>query len=136
MKLLMFDSQEFWYKTFSKTIEEAETVNEGKKVDDSVVVFLQSESEDEARSGKVLKKAVSNISWLAKKIGRTRILLHSFAHLSESKSSIEFAGEVIESIKTKLVEKGFEVETTPFGYFNEFKIHVRGESLAKVWKSI
>jgi len=136
MKLLMFDSPTFWYKTYKKTVEDAENVEGEKSINNSVVVFLQSEGEDEERRGKVLKKAVGNISWLTKKNGRTRILLHSFAHLSESKSSIEFAQEMIESLQTKLTEKGFEVETTPFGYFLEFKIHVGGESLAKVWKSI
>lgn len=136
MKLLMFDSPEFWYKTFEKTVEGAESVNGQKTTKDSVVVFLQSESEDESRKGKVLKKAVGNISWLARKVGRTKVMLHSFAHLSENKSSIEFAQEMIESLKGKLTEKGFIVDSTPFGYFLEFKIHVGGESLAKVWKSI
>ncbi|MFC2154480.1 threonyl-tRNA synthetase editing domain-containing protein [Candidatus Altiarchaeota archaeon] len=136
MKLLMFDSPEFWYTTYSKVVEDAQSVTEEKTVSDAVVVFLQSESEDEERSGKVLKKAVGNISWLANKVGRKKILLHCFAHLSESKSSVEFAEEMIGSLTSKLTEKGFEVDTTPFGYLLEFKIHVGGESLAKVWKSI
>jgi len=136
MKILMFDSPEFWYRTFSKTLESVESMNEEKTVKDSIVIFLQSESEDESQNERVLEKAVSNISWLAKKVGRVKITLHSFAHLSESKSSIEFAKKMIKSIKSKLIEKGFEVDMTPFGYFLEFKIHVNGESLAKVWKSI
>jgi hypothetical protein len=136
MKLLMFDSPEFWYKTFSKTLDSVQEVNEEHKVENTVVVFLQSEKEDEARKDGVLKDAVGNISWLARKVGRTKVMLHSFAHLSDSKSSIEFAQETISALKAKLTDKGFEVDTTPFGYFLEFKIHVGGQSLAKVWKSI
>ena len=136
MKLLMFDSPEFWYRTFSKTVESVQEVNEEHESDDSVVVFLQSEKEDEGRRDSVLKDAVGNISWLARKLGRTRIMLHSFAHLSDSKSSIEFAQEAIGALKARLAEKGFEVDTTPFGHFLEFRIHVGGKSLAKVWKSI
>ena len=35
-----------------------------------------------------------------------------------------------------LVERtGYTVMTTPFGYFNEFSIHVAGDSLAKVFKA-
>jgi len=98
--------------------------------------FIQSEKEDEGRKDSVIKEAVGNITWLAKKVGRTRIMLHSFAHLSDSKSSIEFAQEAINSLKARLTEKGFDVDTTPFGYFLEFKIHVGGQSLAKVWKSV
>jgi len=39
-------------------------------------------------------------------------------------------------IKDKLTAKGLETSMTPFGYFYEFKIHVKGKSLAKVWKSL
>jgi hypothetical protein len=60
--------------------------------------------------------------------------LHSFAHLSNSKSDIEFAQKTLEGIQSSLKGKGYEVITTPFGYFLEFWIHVMGESLAKVWK--
>jgi len=63
-------------------------------------------------------------------------VLHSFAHLSDSKSSIKFAATVFEIIKDKLIQKGYEVYVTPFGYFLEFKVHVLGESLAKVWKAL
>ncbi|VVB54674.1 Threonine--tRNA ligase [uncultured archaeon] len=136
MKLLMFDSPEFWYKTFSRTVENIEEVNKEHRIENAVVVFLQSEKDDESRRDGVLKEAAGNIIWLAKKVGRTKILLHSFAHLSDSKSSIEFAQETINSLKEKLTEKGFETDTTPFGHFLEFKIHVSGQSLAKVWKNI
>ena len=85
---------------------------------------------------RVVKKAVENISWLARKTDRKRVVLHSFAHLSESKSSTTFAEAVFKSIMDALCAKGLETRMTPFGYFLEFTIHVRGESLAKVWKSI
>jgi hypothetical protein len=85
---------------------------------------------------KAVKKAVENISWLAKKTDRKKVVLHYFGHLSESKSSVEFADYAIKTIKDKLTAKGFETSMTPFGYLFEFKIHVKGESLAKVWKSL
>ncbi|HET8687215.1 MAG TPA: threonyl-tRNA synthetase editing domain-containing protein [Methanosarcina sp.] len=43
---------------------------------------------------------------------------------------------ILKAIKEKLTAKGLETSMTPFGYLLEFKIHVKGESLAKVWKSI
>lgn len=135
MKLLMFDTDEFWYKTFSKTVESVETCDKEESTEDSLVIFINVEKEDEIKKDKNVKKAVDNIWWLAKKTDRKMVVLHSFGHLSESKSSIEFAEEAIEAIRGKLVQKGLEVSVTPFGYFLEFKIHVKGESLAKVWKS-
>lgn len=136
MKLLMFDTNDFWYKTFGKTVETAETCDREESTTDSLVIFINVEKEDEARRDKVVKKAVNNICWLAKKTDREKVVLHSFGHLSESKSSIEFAEDVIKTIKDKLSAKGLETSMTPFGYLFEFKIHVKGESLAKVWKSI
>lgn len=136
MKLLMFDTNDFWYKTFSKTIESAKDCEKEELTTDSLVIFINVEKEDEVQRDKVVKKTVNNICWLAKKTDRKKVVLHSFGHLSESKSSIEFAENAMKMIKDKLTAKGLETSMTPFGYFYEFKIHVKGESLAKVWKSL
>jgi len=136
MKLLMFHVNEFWYKTFSKTLDNVETVNKEATIGKSLVVFIQAEKEDEERKDKIRKKAFENIKWLAKKINVEEIALHFFGHLSESKSSPEFAQEMINEIEKSLKERGFKTHTTPFGYFLEFKLHVFGESLAKVFKSL
>ncbi|MCP8316155.1 MAG: threonyl-tRNA synthetase editing domain-containing protein [archaeon] len=136
MKLLMFNTKEFWYKTFSKTVESVEDLMKEDKWEDALVIFLNVEKEDEEKPNKVLMKAVDNISWLARKVEGRKIVLHSFTHLSESKSTIEFAEKIIKDIRERLQVKGYEAYTTPFGYLLEFKIHVLGDSLAKVWKDI
>ena len=136
MKLLMFDANDFWYKTFEKTVDEVETCDIEVSIQDALVIFMNVEENDEIKRDSVVKKAVDNISWLTRKTGRKRVVLHSFAHLSESKSSITFAKEAFRLIMNRLEAKGLETHMTPFGYFLEFKIHVRGESLAKVWKSL
>ncbi|WMW25288.1 threonyl-tRNA synthetase editing domain-containing protein [Methanolobus sediminis] len=136
MKLLMFDTEYFWYETFRKNLEQADDAENEERIEDTAVVFIHSEAEDENRRNKVLKSAVSNLKWYLNKVGKERIVLHSFAHLSSSNSSPEFAMEIITDIKEKLASKGIDVRTTPFGYFSEFSIHVRGESLAKVFKEI
>lgn len=100
------------------------------------MIFVHVEAEDELNRDKVVRRAVDHILWLAKKTNRHRVVLHFFAHLSDSKSSVEFAREALCAIRYRLNSKGFEASTTPFGYFLEFQIHVKGESLAKVWKSI
>jgi polysaccharide deacetylase 2 family uncharacterized protein YibQ len=136
MKLLMFDTDRFWYRTFSKTLEQAAAVEGEVTVTDAIVVFVNVEKEDEEASEKAVRKAVDNVAWLARKTGRQKIVLHSFAHLSESKSGPGCAQKVMETMGEKLAGKGYEVASTPFGYLLEFDIHVRGESLAKVWKTI
>lgn len=136
MKLLMFDTESFWYKTYDKTVAQADVDEKEEAVADALVVFINVEKEDEAAGDKKAKKAADNIEWLSKKTGRRRIVLHSFAHLSDSRSSIEFAKHAIGSIKERLNSRGYEASSTPFGHLLEFDIRVRGESLAKVWKSI
>lgn len=136
MKLLMFHVNEFWYKTFSKTLDNVEKIEKEETIGESLVIFIQAEKADELQKDKIRKKAFENIKWLAKKVNVEEIILHSFGHLSESKSSPEFAQEMISEIKKSLEERSFKTRTTPFGYFLEFKIHVLGESLAKVFKSL
>ncbi|MHA3964884.1 MAG: threonyl-tRNA synthetase editing domain-containing protein, partial [Candidatus Thorarchaeota archaeon SMTZ1-45] len=62
--------------------------------------------------------------------------LHSFAHLDDSKSDPEFADSLIEDVAVKLREREFNVHVVPFGHFYEFNMHVKGPSLAKVFKKI
>lgn len=136
MKMLMFDTENFWFDTFSKTIDDVEDINEEEEFKNTAVVFIHVEFEDEERKNKVVQSAVKNVKWYLNKINKGKIVLHSFAHLSSSTSSPEFAVEIISDVKEKLVNKDIETYTTPFGYFSEFSIHVRGESLAKVFKDI
>ncbi len=90
--------------------------------------------EDEAKRDSVMQKFVKNIKWIAGKFNTKNVVLHSFNHLSSSKSTPEFAQSLLEEAIERLRRTGYEVMPTPFGYFNEFKIHVAGDSLAKVYK--
>jgi len=136
MKLLLFDVEYFWFDTHSKTIENVEDIEIEEKIDNTAVVFIHVELEDETRKSNVIKSAIGNIKWYLNKINKDKIVLHSFAHLSSSKSSPEFAMETIVSIEDKLRNKGIKVYTVPFGYLYQFAIHVKGESLAKVFVEI
>jgi hypothetical protein len=132
----MFNVQKFWYKTYEKTLKEVKDTDAEESVKNAIIVFANVEREDQEHTVGTIRKAVKNILWLARKTGRSRIVLHSFAHLSDSKSSVEYASKVFEAMEDRLTQKGYAVSSTPFGYFLEFKIHVLGESLAKVWKAI
>lgn len=136
MKMLMFDTEYFWFDTFSKTLESVEDIEKEEKIENTAVVFIHVELEDEERKNKVVKNAVKTLKWYLNKVNKEKIVLHSFAHLSSSTSSPELAAEIVSEIKEKLENKGIKAYTTPFGYFSEFSIHVRGESLAKVFKDI
>ncbi|HYQ48692.1 MAG TPA: threonyl-tRNA synthetase editing domain-containing protein [Thermodesulfovibrionales bacterium] len=134
MKLLMFYTKDWWYKTASKTLETAPDLDIEESMRDAVVIFFHCEAEDEPRTDSVREKFVKNAKWLAGKFGSRNIVLHSFNHLSSSKSSPEFAKQLLDEVIIRLERTGYTVMQTPFGYFNEFRMHVAGDSLAKVFK--
>ena len=134
MKLLMFYVHEWWYKTASKSLPEVPDKEREESLKNSVVIFFHAEAEDEANRERVLQKFVKNTKWIAGKFSTKSVVLHSFNHLSSSKSSPEFAEALLKEVKERLQRTGYEVIVTPFGYFNEFKMHVAGDSLAKVFK--
>ena len=134
MKLLLFYSHSFFYETAAKSLPSAPDVKKKEKVTDAVVVFFHVEAEDRERKGKVVLKFVKNVKWLCGKFSTRNVVLHSFNHLSGSKADPDFSKEVLDEVLERLTRTDFQVSVTPFGYFNEFKIHVAGDSLAKVFK--
>jgi hypothetical protein len=132
----MFYTPEFWFKTFQKMLPDVPDTDVEQNVENAVVVFYQCESEDEDRFKTVLAKAVKNIKWLTRKFDTDTVVLHSFSHLSTSKASTEFTASLIDHVKLKLKNVDYTIHETPFGYLNEWKMHVAGESLAKVFKDI
>lgn len=135
MKLLLFYAPSFWFKTFKKVLPHAADQDVETTCRKAVVVFYQVEAEDMARRSKVLTKFAKNVKWLAGKFHAKTIVLHSFNHLSMSKATPEFAQGFVADTRKRLEGTGYRVTETPFGYLNEWKIHVAGDSLAKVFKA-
>ena len=136
MKLILFYAPFFWFKTHRRVLEHVPDMEQEELFEEAVVVFYQVEAEDVERRGKVLTKLVKNVKWLAGKFRSQTVVLHSFNHLSGSKAGPEFAGPLIDDARERLERSGYTVGFTPFGYLNEWKMHVAGDSLAKVFKEI
>ena len=137
MKLLMFHVREFWYHTHRRSLEsEEEREEQGGMPEGGLLAWVQVESRDLPRSDSVIRKAAKNLKWLARKVAVERITLHSFAHLSDDRADPSEAQRVIGNIAGRLENAGFAVQQTPWGYFNEFRMHVEGPSLAKVYKDL
>ncbi|MHA1615080.1 MAG: threonyl-tRNA synthetase editing domain-containing protein [Candidatus Thorarchaeota archaeon] len=125
----MFHVESFWYR-----LNES---NENKtEVGESVLVWIHSEESDESDRSRVIRKMVKNIRWLSNKVGCETVILHSFAHLDDSKADPDFADSLIEEVALKLRDRDYDVHIVPFGHFYEFNVHVKGPSLAKVFKKI
>ena len=134
MKILMFHAPSFWFKTYKKVLENVPEVDEARSVENALVVFYHAEETDTGNRSSVLTKLIKNIKWLSGKFRTKNLVLHSFNHLSTSKADPEFTRDLINEANERLTRSDFRVTETPFGYLNEWKIHVAGESLAKVFK--
>ena len=71
-----------------------------------------------------------------KKNNTQKLILHSFAHLSESKADPTITKAIFERAQEKMENVGYEVHQTPFGYFLDLIVDAPGESLARVFKDL
>jgi hypothetical protein len=134
MKLLLFFAHSFSYETAAKSLATVPDVKKKESIEDAVVIFFHVEAEDTEKRNKVIQKFVKNAKWLCGKFDTKNVVLHSFNHLSGSKAGPDFSKELLEDVVGRLERTDYRVMITPFGYFNEFTIHVAGDSLAKVFK--
>jgi len=127
----------FSYVPAIKNIENAEEITEGKAYTNAILAFIQVEESDEEKDVKSReKKLVNHLKWTARKNNTKKVILHSFAHLSESKASVEFTKELFDLAEERLQNADFETAQTPFGYFLDLKIDAPGYSLARIWASL
>ena len=134
MKLLLFYAHSFSYETAAKSLSTVPDIEKKENVRDAAVIFFHVEADDVEKRNKVVQKFVKNVKWLCGKFATRNVVLHSFNHLSSSKAEPSFSGELLDEVASRLERTDFQVIVTPFGYFNEFTIHVAGDSLAKVFK--
>ena len=138
MKLLVFLTKVFEYEASAAGSPLAADVPEPSddRVGRAIVAFIQCEPRDEERGEAVLKQAVKYFRWFSRKRYVTRLVLHSFAHLAEERSSPEFARDLLQELGDRLENHGFKVHHTPFGWSLEWTMSVEGHGYAKTFKSL
>lgn len=136
MKLLMIFVKKFSYTPTIKTLDGFEEHTESRTFENALVGFIQAEEQDtEKEILKVEKNLTKNLKWGARKNNINFIVLHSFAHLSESKASPEFTKQVFDLSEKRLQNADYETAQTPFGYFLDLDIQAPGFSQARMFKS-
>ena len=137
MKVLTLFVDEFSYRPQQKNLENVEEVSEGKQFLKAILAFIQAEQTDEENDLKSReKKLVNHLKWVARKNETNTIILHSFAHLSESKASPEFTKKLFNEAEKRLQKAGYSTAQTPFGYFLDLNIKAPGFSLARIWANL
>ena len=136
MKLLMIYTNKFGYKPAVRNLDFVKNISEENSFENCLVAFIQAEEKDEEDINSIEKKLVKNLKWAAKKNETNLVILHSFAHLSESKASPEFTKELFEKAEARLKNANYETAQTPFGYFLDLKVDAPGYFLARIFKSL
>lgn len=134
MRVLFWYMDRFAYKPSVKNLEQAETVNQGGEIKNAIVAFVHGEEKDEENAQKVETKLIKNMKWLAGKWECKTLVLHSFAHLSDSKCEPACLKSLFDRAEQRLKDVGYEVVQTPYGYFLDIELSAPGRSLARVYK--
>jgi hypothetical protein len=136
MKILMIYCRRFGYKTSQKGLDSAPDLDSAETVENALVGFIGVEAEDEADPGYVETKLVKNMKWAARKNETSRVVLHSFTHLSESKADPEVTKSIFDSAEERLAAADYTVSQTPFGWFLDLHIDAPGNPLTRLFKDI
>lgn len=135
MKLLMIYTDRFAYHPAHKTLENEPDSATGAEITAAVIGLIHAEAQDEEDPAKVEKKLIKNLKWGARKNDTSRIVLHSFSHLAETKAGADFTRELLNSAKQRLATAGYATWQTPFGYFLDLDLHAPGRSTARIFAS-
>lgn len=137
MKVLVFYTNQFSYSPAQKNLDHAPEPGPPQTFEKCILAFIQVESSDEDKDVKSReKKLVNHLKWTARKNNTNHIILHSFAHISTSKASIDFTKAIFDAAQARLENSGHKVAQTPFGYFLDLKIDAPGYSLARIWAEL
>lgn len=133
MKLLLLYAHDYWLRPFEKSVPEAPDRDAEMTATAAVVALVHVEAQDPEQHARIVTQAIKQVKWLAGKFTTRNVVLHSFAHLAASRAEPAQAEALLADMQARLAGAGYAVQVSPFGYFNEFRLHVAGPSLAKVF---
>ena len=127
MKILSFNAASFSTDPVTRQRDDADEEYPDTSWQDVLVVFIQVETVDEDRQQKIAGRAAKLIKWICSKVERKHVVLHSFAHLSESKADPAIAQSVLTVIQERLQRAGYLAEQTPWGWMNRLHLDALGD---------
>ena len=135
MKLLMIYCSRFGYNPSLKTLEDFEEVSNSMAFENALVAFIHAELKDEENLKGVETKLLKNIKWAAGKNNTKNVVLHSFAHLAETKADPHLTKEAFDKVEERLKNADYQCAQTPFGYFLDLDMQAPGISQARIFSS-
>ncbi len=138
MKVLLIHCDFFSFEVTKKTKFAEEITEECKScgIKDALVVFVTIEKKDEKDVDRVVKKGVEEIDVGAKRVGARKLVVYPFVHLSADTGSPQVARNLIDKLREKLTEAGYEVRKAPFGWEKVFSLTSKGHPLSESFKTV
>jgi threonyl-tRNA synthetase len=138
MKVLFIhsDFMEYEVKEKTKFADEISPQEAKGKAEEVLVAFLTVEKEDEGQIAESSAAAVEEILATAEKLSVKNVMLYPYAHLSSTIAGPAYARKALELIGESLREQGFEVTTSPFGWYKAFVLSCKGHPLAESFREI
>jgi threonyl-tRNA synthetase len=139
MRILMLHCEYFEYAVREKAIKDPEELEEESKaghLQNVLVSFCTVEKEDEPNPDDAARRVAESIVETAESVGTNRILVYPYAHLSSNLASRSTAIPMLRNIASRLLEKGYEVHRSPFGYYKSFSLRCLGHPLSELSRTI
>ncbi len=134
MRILFIHSDYLEYKVKEKAVRDAEQIEkEEERFDEPLVCFVTVEEKD---SEKTVENAANEIIDVFDKVKAKGIVIYPYAHLSSSLAPPSKAIPILNLLKERIQEKGYEVNKVPFGWYKSFKISCKGHPLSELSKQI
>ncbi len=108
-------------------IAEGDAASSGR-MEENLTAFVTVEREDDDST---VSAALEELEGISEKVGVRRIMLYPYAHLSTRLAQPGRAVELLSGLETVLVDAGFEVHRSPFGWYKSFNLKAKGHPLAE-----
>jgi len=139
MRLLLIHADRFEYEAREKAVKEPEPLDESHKrgaLENGLVVFSTVEKNDEQDPEQIATNAASSVEEVLGWLKTKKVMVYPYAHLSTSLASREPAISILRALEEKLVQKGYEVTRSPFGWYKSFTITAKGHPLSELSRTI
>jgi threonyl-tRNA synthetase len=101
-----------------------------------LLVYAACEKQDEQTPDDVVEQTSAEVMKLARQPKVKTVVLHSFAHLFVEPASPQAALNILKNVEARLRGDGFDVFSTPFGWFNTLAIKAKGHPISRVAREI
>lgn len=135
MRILMLHCDLFEYAVTQETpIAELHPEKRESRLEDVFAYLTCFEKKDENNILEILQKFIEAVKLDTERLGKRKILIYPYAHLSNNLGSAKIAKEFLDMLKEQLIKEGFDVEKSPFGWYKRFTIVCKGHPISESFR--